>query len=84
LLKDRAVLRVRDYGQGIPRETLEHFLHDGTHVGVGLAGMRERVAEQNGQFEIISDESGTAIEVGMPLSANENAEDGQAAGFPRS
>jgi signal transduction histidine kinase len=46
--------------------------------------MRERVAEQNGQFEIISDESGTAIEVGMPLSANENAEDGQAAGFPRS
>jgi len=84
VLKDRAVLRIRDYGQGIPRETLERFLHDGTHVGVGLAGMRERVAEQNGQFEILSDESGTAIEVGMPLSANENAEGGQAAAFPRS
>jgi signal transduction histidine kinase len=84
LLKDRAVLCVRDYGQGIPRETLERFLHDGTHVGVGLAGMRERVAEQNGRFEILSDESGTAIEVGMPLLADDNTEDGQAAALPRS
>lgn len=76
--KDRAVLRVRDYGQGIPQETLERFLHDGTHVGVGLAGMRERVTEQNGQFKIHSDESGTVIEVGVPLSVGENGEDAQA------
>jgi signal transduction histidine kinase len=46
--------------------------------------MRERVAEQNGQFEILSDASGTAIEVGMPLLADDNAEDGQAAALPRS
>jgi signal transduction histidine kinase len=76
-LKDRAVLRVRDRGKGIPSETLEHFLHDGTHVGVGLAGMRERVAEQDGEFEIYSDESGTVIEVTMPLSSAENVDDRQ-------
>ena len=77
MLNDRAVLRVRDRGKGIPSETLEHFLHDGTHVGVGLAGMRERVAEQDGEFEIYSDESGTVIEVTMPLSAAETVEDRQ-------
>jgi len=69
-LKDRAVLRVRDHGKGIPNGTLEHFRHDGTHVGVGLAGMRERVAEQDGEFEIHSDENGTEIEVTMPFSAD--------------
>jgi signal transduction histidine kinase len=46
--------------------------------------MRERVAEQNGQFEILSDENGTAIEVGMPLLEDDNAVDGQAAALPRS
>ena len=75
--KDYAVLRMRDYGKGIPGETLEHFLHDGTHVGVGLAGMRERVTEQNGEFEINSDENGTVIEVRMPLSVSGNPDDAQ-------
>jgi signal transduction histidine kinase len=84
MLKDRAVLRVRDYGEGIPSETLEHFQHDGTHVGVGLAGMRERVAEQNGEFEISSDESGTVIEVTIPLSTAETAGDQQGAPTPTS
>jgi signal transduction histidine kinase len=82
VLKDRTMLRVRDYGKGIPRETLERFLHDGTHVGVGLAGMRERVAEENGQFEIHSDENGTVIEVTMPVSVAGNVEDAQAAASP--
>ena len=80
--KDYAVLRMRDYGKGIPRETLEHFLHDGTHVGVGLAGMRERVTEQNGAFEINSDENGTVIEVRIPLSALGNADDTQNTSVP--
>src|SRR6202046_458996 len=82
MLKDRAVLRVRDHGKGIPSETLEHFQHDGTHVGVGLAGMRERVAEQNGEFEISSDESGTVIEVTMPLSITETPGEHQGATTP--
>jgi signal transduction histidine kinase len=67
-VKNRAVLRVRHYGPGIARATLDHFLKDGTHLGVALAGMQERVREQGGTFEIRSDQSGTAIEVNMPLS----------------
>jgi signal transduction histidine kinase len=83
-LKDRAVLRVRDHGKGIPNETLEHFRHDGTHVGVGLSGMRERVAEQDGEFEIHSDESGTEIEVTMPFTADGNAPETRATAPPTS
>ena len=64
----RAVLQVRDYGTGVDSTTLEHFLKDGTHVGVGLAGMQERVREQGGIFTIQSDETGTTIEVSIPLS----------------
>jgi len=72
------VLRVRDYGPGIASVTLDHFLKDGTHVGVGLAGMQERVREQGGIFEIRSDESGTTIEVSMPLSEVTRANEEQA------
>jgi signal transduction histidine kinase len=64
-----AVLHVRDYGVGIPSEKLEHFETDGTQVGVGLTSMRERVREQNGQFEIYSDQTGTEVLVTIPLDA---------------
>jgi signal transduction histidine kinase len=65
---DKIVLRVRDYGKGMPRGTLEKFLRTGADSGVGLAGMRERIREQSGQFEIQSDENGTVIEVILPIS----------------
>ncbi len=61
------VLRIRDYGVGIPASTLQGFLRDGTDVGVGLAGMRERVREQGGQFDVISSPGGTTLTVTMPL-----------------
>jgi signal transduction histidine kinase len=68
-----AVLRIRDYGKGIPRETLEGFLRTGGNVGVGLAGMRERVREQGGHFDIQSDRNGTTITVVMPNAPAESA-----------
>jgi signal transduction histidine kinase len=68
IVNHNAVLRVRDYGTGIAPQTLERFLKDGTHVGVGLAGMQERVREQGGMFAIQSADTGTTIEVNMPLS----------------
>jgi signal transduction histidine kinase len=61
------VLRVRDYGVGIPPETLGHFLRSGTNVGVGLAGIRERIREQGGKFEMHSDPAGTVISVSLPV-----------------
>ena len=68
LRPDRAnvILRVKDFGDGVPEETLENFVHSGTRVGVGLAGMRERIREQGGQFRIDSNGAGTTIEVSLP------------------
>ena len=65
-----AVLQVRDHGVGIPAEKLHHFRSKGTHAGVGLTGMRERVREQGGQFEIRSNQSGTELVVTIPLRAS--------------
>ena len=67
--KDTVALRVRDFGIGIPEETLENFRNLGTQVGVGLAGMRERIREQGGEFKIDSDSTGTTIEVSLPRTA---------------
>jgi signal transduction histidine kinase len=62
-------LIVRDFGKGIPAKTLENFRAKGTHVGVGLAGIKERVRELDGEFQIQSDSTGTVISVKVPLTA---------------
>ena len=67
--KSNVVLTIRDFGAGIPEDTLESFRSKGTRVGVGLAGMRERVHEQGGEFEIHSSETGTSIEITLPRNA---------------
>jgi signal transduction histidine kinase len=63
-------LRIRDYGKGISPELLQRFRATGSHVGVGLAGMRERVREQGGHLEIESSEAGTIIAVKMAIESN--------------
>jgi signal transduction histidine kinase len=62
-----ANLRVRDYGKGISPTILRQFHANGGRVGVGLAGMRERVHEQGGYFDIQSNGSGTTIMVRIPV-----------------
>jgi signal transduction histidine kinase len=59
-------LKIRDFGKGIAPDTLRSFLQSGSRVGVGLAGMRERVREQSGQLAVQSDTTGTTITVTMP------------------
>jgi signal transduction histidine kinase len=61
------ILRVRDHGHGIPQELLNSFRTKGTTAGVGLSGMRERVRELGGQFEINSSRAGTAVSVTLPI-----------------
>ena len=67
-----AILRIRDYGKGMSREMLQNFMSTGSNVGVGLAGMRERVREQGGQFDLQSDRNGTTITVIMPTAPAES------------
>ena len=47
---------------------------NGGHLGVGLSGMRERVADLGGSFNIESDSHGTAIIVAFPLAAQPSGE----------
>ena len=60
-------LQVRDYGVGLPAETFRGFTESGSNVGVGLAGMKERIREQRGEFKITSDAQGTTISVQLPV-----------------
>jgi len=66
------VLRIRDYGRGIPPEVLDHFRHNQAHGGVGLAGMRERIHELGGRLEMESDVHGTQVLAKMPRSERSN------------
>ena len=65
-LPDKLILRVKDYGNGIPRDLLTNFQTKGMSFGVGLSGMRERVRELNGQLDIQSNSLGTVVTVTLP------------------
>ena len=54
-------LCVCDFGVGIAAEKLAAFNTDGSRVGIGLAGMRERVREQGGSLDVKSGPNGTTI-----------------------
>jgi signal transduction histidine kinase len=64
---ERVSMRIQDQGVGIPAEALRSFKTDGTQVGVGLVGMRQRAQEQNGTFSLSSNSHGTTITVQLPI-----------------
>jgi signal transduction histidine kinase len=68
--KGTAILVIRDFGKGIPKDTLDHFQQSGANVGVGLAGIRERVKELGGIFELRSSQRGTALKVVIPIAGS--------------
>jgi signal transduction histidine kinase len=73
LSEDKVVLRVRDYGKGIPADVLGRFRRNSAHGGVGLAGMRERIHELGGQLEMDSDSHGTQVVATLPRSERRNS-----------
>jgi len=56
---------VADDGKGIPDEILTRF-EDGAAPGIGLAGMRERLAEFGGKMRVDSSGYGTIIAAIIP------------------
>jgi len=60
-------LSVRDYGKGISAERLAKMNGSGSDVGVGIAGMRERLKELGGRLGIESDSTGTLLKASVPL-----------------
>jgi len=61
----KAFLVIRDDGKGIPREVLLRF-RAGLAGGIGLAGMRERLAELGGMLEVQSEGSGSILRATLP------------------
>jgi signal transduction histidine kinase len=69
VLKDanRVALWVTDHGRGIPPGTLGKDRNARAFVGVGIAGMQERIRQLEGVLEIESGDSGTRITVMLPI-----------------
>ena len=61
-------LVVSDDGKGIPEEVLTRF-RGGAASGIGLAGMRERLAEFGGEIRVDSSSDGTTVEALIPTEA---------------
>jgi len=60
-------LQVSDEGRGMDQMTVEHGSGAGTRLGVGILGMRERMAQLRGKLEVESTPSGTTVLATIPL-----------------
>ncbi len=58
-------LEIADQGRGIPLEK-RLDLAKGVGMGIGLRGMRERVAQLGGKLDVQSSETGTVVSVILP------------------
>jgi two-component system NarL family sensor kinase len=55
------MVEIRDMGRGIPPQKLSSFNEGVAVLGVGLAGMRERLHQLGGRLEVESSASGTRV-----------------------
>ncbi len=60
-------LEIQDEGRGMGESAVTSEPSGRATTGVGIAGMRERVRQLGGKFEIQSTESGTTLKVVLPL-----------------
>jgi signal transduction histidine kinase len=76
-------LTVTDDGKGIPEDVLARF-RGGAASGIGLAGMRERLAEFGGEFRVESSSGGSIVEAVIPTNACAASDnrDAEAKGLP--
>ncbi|MGH9377642.1 MAG: PAS domain-containing sensor histidine kinase [Terriglobia bacterium] len=66
-LDNEIVLIVEDEGCGAPAELLKQLDKDGARLGLGVAGMEERVRQLGGRLSITPGNPGTIVEASVPL-----------------
>ena len=64
-----ATLEIEDQGRGLPPDVLEPTRHATAGLGIGIAGMRERVRQLGGRLDISGSSRGTAVRVVLPLAS---------------
>jgi signal transduction histidine kinase len=62
----RVLVEVQDQGRGIPLEK-QLEINSSSRTGVGFRGMRERLRQLGGTFDIRSDGAGTTVTATLPL-----------------
>ena len=67
LSKNQVDAAVRDFGRGIRPDVLQVMQESAAGTGVGLGGMRERVAELGGELKLTSGPAGTTVAISIPL-----------------
>lgn len=60
-------LSVSDDGHGMDATTLEKVRREGAALGVGIAGMKERIRQLGGRLDIASGQQGTTVSVMLPF-----------------
>ena len=63
---EQTTVDICDEGRGIPPDLLREFDDCIRLVGVGIAGMRERIRSMKGKFSIRSSAHGTTVEASLP------------------
>lgn len=72
---DREItLRIKDNGKGIAKELLAKSGGAAATVGVGMLGMRERIAQLGGSLQITSSEKGTVVTAVVSTSTSASSE----------
>jgi two-component system NarL family sensor kinase len=66
----RLTLEIADRGGGMPSEVIAQLPTGGGALGVGVAGMRERLQQLGGTLDIESSARGTRVRAQIPLPAN--------------
>jgi signal transduction histidine kinase len=63
----RLSLEIEDKGHGMPPEVIAELPAGGSALGVGIAGMRERLQQLGGTIKIESNDRGTTLRAEIPL-----------------
>jgi two-component system NarL family sensor kinase len=66
----RLTLEIEDRGRGMPSEVIAQLPTGGGALGVGVAGMRERLHQLGGTLDLESSARGTTVRAQIPLPAN--------------
>jgi PAS domain S-box-containing protein len=64
---ERVELEVSDEGRGMDLAAIEQGKKARTRLGVGILGMRERMAQLGGKLEVESNSSGTTVRAAIPI-----------------